>query len=525
MDNIKSTFREGVKYALKKYSSILYSRDDDFFKYQDGLLEKANTLTEIMNVIWLATYSSTWNYAFEAPQNVQGDGVFSLSNVQYGISPTEWYFFYGIAGKYCFNITFIRIPISPLIKDDKYNIWTVNGGYGIASENKQERTWFRLKPEYIFMDYTKTSYSTFNLSGKSDQTPLKISLNNTEPMTFGINISFDAIEGGNHNIDIIMKANSPPSPNAQGACLGCSGNIGSMYYSYTNMAVQMKVGGDEKVYTGIGWQDHQLIKGGIPVGLKNQALMAVTNTLLRAVTGGWTWYAIQDLESGIQYMLTHFYIDKFYKDDIPSKLNTKENIKPQMVNVYKDGIAYFNPTEDDIDSNDTRIYLLETVENPDKTFTIPENKPLLPSKYDITLPGGKEVVLEIATLPNVYPIAPAPYETPAYVKNEKGVVIGVGLIEANGYFTNEEMAKRAIIQAGGDPDDKKSVEMLENMILKKQKWYQKLLSFIIAGIPILVFILSLVFVFKNGKHKKELDGKTKVLIAVFVNTLVYVMLK
>jgi hypothetical protein len=542
--DLKTVFRNGVKYAKDNFSSILFDRDDKFFDYQDTLLEKAQTLTEVMNVIWMANYSTTWNYAFKAPEPVPGDGTYSLSNVQYGVSPIEWYFFYGITNnskgkKYCYNITFIRVAVSPLVTNSDYNIWSVNGGYGVASEVQEERTWYRLKPTYMKMSYKSNSYSDFTLEGSSQNKETSAILK-ADGLSFVVSLLFDSIEGGTHNIEITMQADTPPNPNAPGTCLGCFGNLGSMYYSYTDMSVQMNVrygssssnpsgspsgetgGTGETLYTGKGWQDHQLVKGGIPVKIRDQALMSVSNTLLKAVTGGWTWYAIQDFQSNTQYMLTHFYIDKFYKDDIQSKLSFNDNIKAHMVNVYKNGISYFNPTGEEngiegMNSDNVKILLTGVVDKIDNTFEVPLGSfSKLPKSYAITLPDKKQVVLEIATVPNIYPIAPAPYETPAFLKNTNGDIIGIGLIEANGYFTNEELAQRVIAQAKGDYNNKEAVDMLVYMMLKKQNWYQKLLSFIIAGIPLIAIIASMVFIF----HKKD-ERKFRAYVSLLVCVLLY----
>ena len=140
-----------------------------------------------------------------------------------------------------------------------------------------------------------------------------------------------------------------------------------------------------------------------------------------------------------------------------------------------------------MDKNDCKITLTQT-------FT--SNMTNLPAAYNITLPGGKKVVIKMASGPNVYPTVFAPSENPAFLYDETGSrIIGIALLEANIYMTNKQIAERYVRLGGGNPNNKKEVEIIENSLRNSQTWQQKLLAFLYLLLPVFILLAAIIFIF------------------------------
>jgi len=144
------------------------------------------------------------------------------------------------------------------------------------------------------------------------------------------------------------------------------------------------------------------------------------------------------------------------------------------------------------------------------TKTVNVNGMDLPKEYNITLPGGKPVVLTLASAPDQYPVPYAPYENPAILYDaadtQKTKPIGIGIIEANGYMTNDEYAQRYIKAAGGDATNQASVNMVSNAMSPNltQTGGQRFLAFLIILIPLWLLIIAIIFILykKNGRYPR-----------------------
>lgn len=493
LSSIKDLYTQGMQYAKDKYPGLLYDRCDSLCDYQIDLVNKAQDINTVMNAIWIGNINYVWSTAFKGPKPICVGCELAYSGIQYGTAPVGWYFFYGTHGQFCFNLTFFRLEIAPGSIVDKNNIpkpqavrWNILGGFGTTGT---EPTWTSIQSEWIEMDYSTFTpeYSTFMLNGFGKN--ITAQLRSDSPMTFVIQLTFNSADGKSHTLNVSMMGNTPPNANVSKSC-ECGFGLGSFYYSYPRTSCYISVDGVASPNEGVGWVDHQLIKPGIANSLFGQAFQTVSNLLTRNISGGWLWTTIQDDQSGIQYMFTHFFAKKFYQDDISPNVN----IPNSMINVYKKGLPYFNPTTSGMDSSDVRMVLTKTVLS---TYTGMN----MPASYNITLPGGKQVVLSINTAPNVYPTAFAPYETPALLYDTNGNIIGQGLIEANFYFDNDTMVKRLIQFAGGDSTNQNEVNIVMNALLKKQSFLQKLLSVLIILIPVFIVLLCGIFIFKSDQKK------------------------
>ncbi len=519
LQNIKNLFIEGMAYARKKYKSILYDPCHDLCDYQIKLVNQATDINTVMNAIWLGNLNYVWSSSFNAPQPICSGCELAHTQIQFGVGPVEWYFLYGTHGNLCYNLTFFKLEIAPPkvikkhINDGSLSLensvmWNVLGGFGTIPSSGQAPVWNSIQSEWISMIYETKSYSTFVLQGSGQN--INVTLQSITPMTFDVVLTFKDTAGINHEFNTSMSALTPPLPNVANSC-ECGYGLGSFYYSYPSMSCVIKADGNTSPNSGFGWIDHQLIKNGIANSLYGQSLQTLSSIINKNVSGGWLWTTIQDNETSIQYMFTHFFAKKFYQDDI--MLNN--NISASMVNVYKKGVANFNSNDSEIDTSDFSMTMTKTVLSPYTNMN-------MPASYNIILPGGKKVVLSISTAPNVYPTAFAPYETPALLYDENGHVIGQGLIEANFYFDNNTMVSRLIDFAGGNSKNSSEVNTVMNALNRRQSMFQKFLGLIIVLMPLIVLLGCLLFIFKFRKEK--ITKTTKTLFVVAVCLLLYFLL-
>jgi len=490
LQQLKDLYKQGMNHARNKFSSVFFSKDDKLCDYQLQLADKATDLTTLMNVI--SMNNNTWASSFGSPKAICTGCELQKTGIQFGVGDSEWYFLYGIAGNYSFNLSFFKQEIAPpevveTVTDDRNEAvrWCILGGFGTINP----KVWYSIPAEYIYLKYVQPTYSTFSLSGSGKFVSSAL-FQTTIPMQFQATLDFTDSENKSHNLTVFMTSNTPPVADMPNSC-ACSVGLGTLYYSYTDMNVSVTT--EMGSGTGNGWIDHQLLKTGWAKGWYNQALQSVVSILSDSVSSGWLWFAVQDYESGLQYMLTHLFGKKFYQDDI----HLNENIDMQLINVYKEGVTYFTPDEVSMASSDLKVQMIET---------ILVNGINMPSKYSITLPGGKQVILALASAPNIFPVPHAPYECPAYLYDSTGTkIIGVGLIEANYYFTNKVFAQRIITASGGNPEDTSQVNIVLNGILPKQTFWKNSLSFLAVLIPLWIIIGIAIFVlYRKDKRRIRL---------------------
>jgi hypothetical protein len=505
LSQLKQLFEEGMNYAKKKYSSLFYDRQDELCNYQVALSNTKKDLSEFMNVIWFS--NNTFANSFKEPKPIDQDKLLTKTKVQFGIGNIEWYFYYGLTKSYGFNLNFIKMEIVPPEIVEKYNLdpsqcvaWIVLGGYGRIGGS----TWNSILPEWIQMNYITegNSFDTFVLEGNGNS--IVAQLGTVKPMEFNINLDYKDLSMNDHKLNIVLSANLPPLPNFKNAC-ECGYSLGTLYYSYTDMNVNLTVNSNP-VENGKGWMDHQLLKSGLPNSNYIQALETVLGMFGKNKSGGWLWFSIQDYVDNVQYMFVHL----FNKDgELANDINVGDEISLDTLNVYYQGQTLFFPENDKFSSKQTKIILTEkNVKGPEGIF--------LPSKYSIILPSGKKTVFQIATFPNIYPIAHCPYETPSYLYDENGTVIGGGIIEANWYLSNSQYANRLIEQAVADPS---KYNLIYNGIAKPQNGWQKTFAVLYLLLPIFILCLLLYFIF----YKKD-ERMVRLILSLFVLFLMIMIL-
>ncbi len=510
LQGMKNLFRKGMSYAKDNFSSAFYSFDDNLANYVLNLADNAPDTTTLFNAIFMASHVKAWSSLFTAPKLLPPGYEFQHTGIQFGVGPVEWYFFYGLTGtpgvnETGLNLTFFRLDIAPpaVVKEmgiDPSNAccWGIMGGYGTKEK------WTGIPAmEWFPMKYVQPDYATFSLTGKG--TNVSATLESLIPMQFSVNVSFLDSNSQAQTIKAKLIALTPPTANFPYACQ-CGYGLGTMYYSYTNMSLTMGLNGSPEM-VGQGWIDHQLLKSGIVDGFYMQAIQSASQTLVKQKSGGWLWFAVQDNQTGLQYMFMHKFGTKDFKDDI--RLN--EDIRLDLVNVYKEGVPYFFPEAKSMKASVTKIKMVETIQ-------VPELNLSLPSKYKITLPGGKKIVLENITAPNIYPCSFASYETPAHVYDELGNLIGQGLIEANFYLDEKTLFKRYIASAGGDPEEPGKVDLLLNA--STPSGFRKFLAFCVFLTPLWIFAVALIYVFRKDDGMRHKRLFTAVLVIIFATIIV-----
>jgi hypothetical protein len=492
LSGIKNLFKQGIQYSEEKFPQGLFIPNKKLCQYQLELVENAPDLTTLMNAV--SIHNPVFFSSFITPKPICDGCEIQYIPMQFGVGHKGWYFCYGIAEDTAFVFSITRIEIAPKKVVEKNGLqqtdavrWCIGGGFG------KNGYWYKFPHEFIYMKYIKNDYSTFSLSGSGSQirniifqNSLNQDFTDPNPMQFYFTADFTDQNGDTHNLVVSASSRTPPLPNAPNSCNDCGDNMGTFYFSYTDMDVIVNPDqeGDKK---GKGVFEHQISKSGIPRNIFTQGRISVANLLYPPKSHGWLSLYLQDFQTGLQYKLTHFFDRKSYEDDI----YTNQKIYIDQVIVYEKGISYFNPSRTDIDSSDAEVIPTEFVY---------VNGASLPSKFNIILPGGKSVVLKIFSLPNQYLDPYGNYETPC-VLNDTIKNIGMGLIEVIGYYTSEEYAERYISSAGGDVGDKKRVEIVAEGFSPKfqQNFWQVLLSVIIFLIPLWFIVRILIFVI----YKKE----------------------
>lgn len=507
LQGIKSLFTKGMNYVKDNFDMTLVESENDLCQYQIQLAEKSKDLNTLMNAIFISNSNKPFITYFKNPKEICTGCELANTKVHFGYASVGWYFIFGIAGNLCFNFSFFRQEIAPpkIVESEKIDPseavrWNVSGGFGTIGENP---VWYSSKGEWLYLKYTENNYSSFSLIGTSDSGNTVVNFF-TDSMLFDITVNFTDTNSLKHNLNIKMKGNTPPLANFPNACQYCFYDIGNFYYSYPTMDIIVKADNlQEQMGESSGWIDHQFIKNTYP---NNLTLRALTFLFSNVLENGWLWFAIQDNETRIQYMLTVHYKDTYIKS-----IKIGEKLEADTINVYREGVPYYKPTNTAYSYKDCEIVLLETIKTSHGD---------LPSKYSITLPGGKKTILKINTAPNIYEnIAIKSYETPAFLydSSEKNI-IGTGLIEANLYISKSDLSKNFIDLAGGNSTDKNQYDIVYNALNRKPTAWHKFLAILILLFPVLLIFLAILFIL----YKKE-NRKPRIGIAVCLLLLCYAL--
>lgn len=502
LNGLKKLYLNGAKYVKENFKNYYYSVNDKLYDYQTSLVQNAKTTSQLTASMLIPNpyFQNMFNYPVPICQGCE----IQYTGVQFGVGSSGWYFVYGVSNKYVYNFTLFRVEIAP---PDVVNIerseavrWMVLGGYGEVGGD-----FYSIPFQGLYLSYSQPSSLTFVLEGSGNENGNNLSVKffSLQPMQFGFDISFTDTKKVNRQISSLMIANAPPSRNFPGACW-CGFKLGTLYYSYPDMKIQINVLNDKGNYVGNGWIDHQWVKGGFVDNLYYGAFQNVYNILKPKYSTGWLWISVVDNESDLQYMFIYF-LTKPYNDEITNKpiLSTnkdKKSFKPKVINVYKQGITYINPKDDVMNSDLCKLTILET-------FSILGVN--LPKSYAIVLPGGKNVIAKMAcNTPNVYDSPNPSIENPGFLYDMQNNVIGSCLLEANLYLSYDQLSQRLLTYAGGNQKD---YTIVKEGYVPPQKLSQKVFSFFMFSVPFFVVLFCLVFIFCGYEYKKE-----KVLVSIAI---------
>jgi hypothetical protein len=495
LTQLKKLFKDGLDYANKN-SSWFYPPIEDLDELQNSLVQSAPDLTTLMSAVRIP--NPNIGAAFWTPKPVCDNCLLKNTQPLWGQANTGWYFFVGNFGKMVYCITFFRLEVAPpqVFKGQNRGdavTWLIGGGYGTSVQD-----WSVIPYEYVQMTYVPLTYSTFTLEGKGTKYIESCSLKTITPMTFTFSIDYTDAKGAKHSIQTSQQSLTPPQAAAPNAFLFNVPNIGSLYWSYTNMDVTSVING--VAYSkGKGWMDHQNLKISNPTGFfrGTSHLAQVVATVGKTITGpkitGWTWMFIQDQESGIQYMFSTALPKNYH--------STPSSFKPGLVlpkasvcNVYKDAVPLNNPSN----CSDLRIEVT-------KTQTVGGHP--YPLEYHITLPGGKEIISRAMHGLNLFVNGPSvSCESPGLVYDKTGKkTIGYSLLELNGPLTFAETTAQLIGLSGAKPTDA-SVSAIDKGVKGYQPMSRKVVAWIITLLPLALFILFIILIFVWKQQRWERFG-------------------
>lgn len=507
LDQLKQLFRQGVSYSCKN-ASWFFPPHEKATQHQLELVNKAQNMTEFMSAVNI--FNPTIAARFDVPKPVCTNCMLKHTNPQWGEGIHGWYFFVGNYGltdsPYAYCITFFRSEIAPpeAVKYPNRGDavgWLIGGGYG----NKDE--WINIPYEFVQMDYKELSYSTFTLEGKGDKIK-SCFLRTTQPMTFEFGLSFTDTKGTSRSIFSTQVSRTPPMEAGKHGFIGFGmPGYGSLYWSYTDMDIQSVI--DSKNYTnGKGWMDHQNLKlagvqGFMPGSTTSaQVLYTVGTTFAKPGVIGWTWNLIQDMESGIQYMISTILPDGYHDNPSTYKPGTVLP-KAAICNVYKQGVPMVSPGScEDLKCVVSKVQVV--------------NGHPYPLEMNFTLPGGKKVVTRAVYGLNLFTNSSGSVscESPGLLFDENNKPIGYSLLELNGPLTKQEIVQNNLRLAGGDPTNQPVVQDIIDSMNTTQPISRKIVAFIIILLPLFLFIFFVVFIFSRPRSWRKF-GFVVVLTLVF----------
>ena len=508
LSQLKSLYKEGIDYAKNK-APWFFPPIEDAISQQLQLVQKAPDLTTFMAAVNLS--NPTFQGAFDTPVPIPQNNLLSTTPPQWGSGAFGWYFFVGNFGltddpiSYCF--TFFRCEVAPpgavtLKNRGNAVAWFIGGGYG-----KNEQDWVTVPYEYIQMNYTPLTYSTFTLEGKGEKYIGDCYLKTTEPFVFTFNINFTDLDGNSHSVQSVSQSLVPPQQAGDRGYIsyGFPG-LASLYWSYTDMDVTAVIDG-KTYYGGKGWMDHQTmkiagVKAFVPGSTVNhQALFTVLKTISGPANNqGWTWNMIQDLESGIQYMIATR-LPKGYHDN-PSSFQPGLKLKETICNMYKDGAPYIKPEGcKDLVIEISKVQVA--------------NGHSYPLEINFTLPGGKKVISRTVSGLNLFTnnAAQISCESPGILYDESGQKqIGYSLLELNGPLTRSEVITKALKLSGGDPSSQTQVSILNKAATGYQPTSRKIVAFLIVFMPLILLVVFIWLIFHSKKGRWDRFGLVVVVI-------------
>lgn len=113
---------------------------------------------------------------------------------------------------------------------------------------------------------------------------------------WGVNVEEEPLE---IEVDLTLKSNKEFMLQGNNGCLPCCGGIGTLYYSATNLVLDveksfLKLNGETvKLIHGKFWFDHQWGNSLEPVGNSYCEVLRAANNMVETHTRGWDWFMAQ----------------------------------------------------------------------------------------------------------------------------------------------------------------------------------------------------------------------------------------
>jgi len=241
------------------------------------------------------------------------------TRLQFGQANLEWYFMY--LNQETFAITFIvfAIPVCNPEIAKKYQLgayegylYCISGGVGLPGDplGNVPPVWYTIPNNFVQADYQTLGDATFSFSIVPGNNLLSASLNSSSPGVFAIQASWmDPFSAKPVSLAGTLSSADSPFQDGPGGCAPCVSNVGTLYFSYTNLVTLAQIslpnGVSLKSGTspGLGWFDHQWLQSG---KIKSHLIACLSNFEKAGAPAPplrWLWINLQDTQSRKQYMV------------------------------------------------------------------------------------------------------------------------------------------------------------------------------------------------------------------------------
>ena len=401
------------------------------------------------------------------------------SNFKFNFKDTflGWYFMYGSTKNYRFTLMIFHIGLNG--KNPERGLYSIVGGCDYGSG------WIPIPQNGHPAKYVCDDKQNIKFEYKNDNKKIIATFDrNTKTSKMDLYVEYEKIK---------LTVSLSPTKKAEyngpnGGCVpACFGNLGTLYWSYTNPKCTIQINKKEKE-TGLGWFDHQNISGGIPHGIFNQMIYSFIMDGKIPSTISWLWLTIQleDRQYGGDIIIE--------ESQIPLKVGMKFT---NPLNKYtSNGVTY--------NLSGCIIEIIETT-----TVNLPKFNydMIFPTKYKFIIPGENEIILksDFNREPDVVfmPSGSLNWEGPGTAYDNKSKKIGNGFLEGNNLLSYDILNKITIQTAFPKENYIKANLPLLQKPLSKLGIYVSIIYICLIIILLVCIIITLIYLFSKRKRKRK----------------------
>jgi len=253
------------------------------------------------------------------PIEPSSEAPIDTTQLQYGQATVEWYFLTGNCGSVAFTFILFAIPCATPPVAEQLGltgpagayIYCLAGGYGPRA--KPGTLWNVFPTTYLTGHYASTSRSTFAWTGiVPPNSPVQqASLTSSTMGQFNLQLSWVDAGQTQHTVNATLHSRIPPTFNGPDGCVPCASGLGTLYWSYTNMASTLEW--SQKAHeaktptsgtaSGSGWFDHQWLQAGVVRSLILRSVLNLSRVSKPASALRWVWLNLRDEVRNEQFMV------------------------------------------------------------------------------------------------------------------------------------------------------------------------------------------------------------------------------